>query len=293
MPGTLPPGGTTELSVRVEAPTDPGDYLLQWDLLVEQVAWFTTRGWQGPRCPVRVLDDPFRDTEIAEWKALSDKPWDLTFLDWIKRAELEGKDPNDVGDSAWSDDPAFKALEEHYLKHITEQSVVLELGPGTGRVTRHVIGRCRRMILIDYSEVVCRFLSRYLRDKGQFVIHKIEKPAIPQVQSESVDVIIANGVFEHLDPEESLWFLEEFSRVLNPGGVAAFNFDNIMADEGIPWLREHRREPGMRCIFRFYHPDAMRKLAEAAGLAVESISTSESRFASIELRKPAITQPQA
>jgi hypothetical protein len=59
-----------------------------------------------------------------------------------------------------------------------------------------------------------------------------------------------------------------------------------MADEGIPWLREHRREPGARCIFRFYHPDVMRKLAEAAGLTVMNVATNASRFAFIELRKP-------
>jgi hypothetical protein len=135
----LQPGETIEMSARVEAPSELGDYLLQWDLLAEDVAWFTTRGWQGPEYLVRVVDDPFRNTEIDDWKALSEKPWDLTFLDWIKRARLEGKDPNDLGDTAWSDDPAFKALEGHYLKYIDDQSVVFGARAGNreGDSPRH------------------------------------------------------------------------------------------------------------------------------------------------------------
>ena len=106
------------------------------------------------------------------------------------------------------------------------------------------------------------------------------------VDKESVDVILANGVFEHIDTDDLLCFLEEFNRMLKPGGVISFNFDNMMTGEGMNWFQKFRREPGSKCIFRFYHPDVMRKLAETAGLSVLQLSTDASRFAHIDLQKP-------
>jgi hypothetical protein len=57
LPHTLRPGEATQIPVLVRAPVVPGSYVLQWDLLIEQVAWFSERGWQSPRSSIRVLDD--------------------------------------------------------------------------------------------------------------------------------------------------------------------------------------------------------------------------------------------
>src|ERR1044071_4108815 len=75
------------------------------------------------------------------------RPWDDVFDEWIRSARDEGVDPNDVGDQAWGDPRDY--VERVYLPHIDPDSVVLELGPGTGRITRHLIDRCRAMILVD------------------------------------------------------------------------------------------------------------------------------------------------
>ena len=215
------------------------------------------------------------------------RPWDRIFLGWIDEAARTGKDPNDVGDVDWSTDPLRRALEEHYLPYTSKDSVILELGPGTGRLSRHIISRCKQLILVDYSDVVCAFLQKYLDGKGNFSIYKIDAPSLPQLASSTVDAVFANGVFEHLDPEDTYWFLHEFYRVLMPGGVVVFTFTNIMSEEGIPWLRMFSERPGERCGFRFYHPEMVQRLAEAEGLEVIRITTNETRLAYAELRKPA------
>lgn len=56
LPHTLRPGETTTLPVSVRAPREPGDYVLQWDMLIPQVAWFSEQGWKGPEYRVRVKD---------------------------------------------------------------------------------------------------------------------------------------------------------------------------------------------------------------------------------------------
>ena len=137
------------------------------------------------------------------------KPWDEYFTKWIAEAEKSGQDPNDVGDVDWNDS-LEKALERNYLPYIKPDSVVLELGPGSGRLTRHIIGRCREMILVDYSQIVCDWLEKYLKGRGNYVIARIDKPSLVTVAGSSVDTIIANGVFEHIDMDDLFCFLEEF-----------------------------------------------------------------------------------
>jgi len=214
------------------------------------------------------------------------KPWDEHFQRWIATATHNGMDPNDIGDAEWADDPLPHALERHYLPHIRPESRVLELGPGTGRLTRHLIRGCREMVLIDYSEFACEFLRDYLRQEN-VSIHRVSTPRLPMVPSASVDFAVANGVFEHFDPEETLWWLTEFHRVLKPGGTAALNFANLMTAAGMEWLKKWSAEPGSRCIFRFYHPEMMRALACAAGFTEARITTQESWVAYAELTKAA------
>jgi SAM-dependent methyltransferase len=212
------------------------------------------------------------------------KPWDDFFKDWIAKAEASGQDPNDVGDVDWGD--LKHTLETYYYPYINADSVVLELGPGSGRVTRHIIGRCREMILVDYSQVVCDWLGRYLKGKGSYRVANIDKPLLAVVDNSSVDTVIANGVFEHIDMDDFFRFLEEFKRVLKPEGIVSFNFDNIMSPGGMAWFKEYQGEPGSRCIFRFYHPESIRVLAEEAGLKVLNLDVNSGRIAHIILQKP-------
>ncbi len=54
LPGTLPPGAAAELEAPLEAPAQPGEHLLEFDLVFEGEAWFGARGSQTLRLPVRV-----------------------------------------------------------------------------------------------------------------------------------------------------------------------------------------------------------------------------------------------
>ncbi len=43
------------MAQEVEAPSEPGRYLLELDLVFEHVAWFSQRGAETHRLPVRVV----------------------------------------------------------------------------------------------------------------------------------------------------------------------------------------------------------------------------------------------
>lgn len=218
-------------------------------------------------------------------RAQSKKPWDEEFARWIAEAKAAGLDPNDMGDRDWRGN-ALEAASRHLFPRITPQSVVLELGPGSGRYTRHVLPRCREMVLVDYSELVCGWLREYLRGKGRFLVHHIDRPVLAEVPAGSVDFAFANGVFEHIDPDETDLFLQEFHRVLRPGGILWFNFDNFMSPGGLRWFKEEAAPPGGRRLFRFYHPEVLKTMAQMRGFSEVTVTTDEGRLAFLEAFKP-------
>jgi SAM-dependent methyltransferase len=215
----------------------------------------------------------------------ADGKWDKHFRDWIADAEAKGLDPNDVGDKAWANDYLSETLEERYLGLVAADSVVLELGPGSGRLTRHLIKRAKRVELLDNSSFVIDWMNRYLAGKGEFRATLIPVPAAPHLADACIDLVVAHGVFEHLDFDETYYFLAEFARVLKPGGRVSFNYDNIASSGGAEWWRSHRRGAGVRSIFRFYTPDFMARLAELAGLTAEKHCVSDDRLAHLILSK--------
>lgn len=55
LPHDLKPGEETEVPLLVTAPKDPGDYILDLDLVQEQVAWFHEKGSPSARAKVSVV----------------------------------------------------------------------------------------------------------------------------------------------------------------------------------------------------------------------------------------------
>jgi ubiquinone/menaquinone biosynthesis C-methylase UbiE len=203
--------------------------------------------------------------------------WDRDFRRWIREAEAAGVDPNDVGDALWEEDLLEDGLRDHYLPLVGPDAVVLEAGPGTGRLTRHLVGRCREVVVVDRSSFVCDWMLRYLRDRGPHRVYRIDGPSLPMIADREIDAVLAHGVVEHLDLEELHWFLAEFHRVLRPGGGVAFNFDNVLTDRGAEVMLQDG--PGTRALFRVQHPEAIRRVADLAGFDDVRIAETAGRIA--------------
>lgn len=217
---------------------------------------------------------------------LESKPWDDSFRAWIEDAKRQGRDPNDVGDERWGD--ARLGAERRYLPLMGADSVVLELGPGTGRFTRHFVQHCKELVLVDYSKLVCRWLEQYFQAQDKVRVVHARDYALGVVGSGSVDVVIANGVFEHIYLEGFYHYLVTFARVMKPGAQGCLNFNNILSEGGFRHFKEKLPSGmGERSIFRFYHPGTVEKLCREAGLEVVSLDTNDHRFAFLTFRKPA------
>jgi hypothetical protein len=59
LPGPVEAGATARVTQRVQAPAEPGSYLLELDLVYEHVAWFADRsGGRTARFAIDVAGDP-------------------------------------------------------------------------------------------------------------------------------------------------------------------------------------------------------------------------------------------
>ena len=209
--------------------------------------------------------------------------WDRDFRRWVRQKGRD-VDPNDAGDVEWASDLLAEGLRDHYLPLLSPDAVIVEIGPGSGRLSRHLIGRCQELIVVDISKYVCKWMRNYLEGKGRFQVHRISGPWLPMLGDAAVDAVVAHGVFEHLDLDEVYWFLSEFARVLRPGGVCSFNFDSPVTPDGIDIMRMHGG-PGHHAVYRLHHPESIRCVAEAAGFASASITQTATRIAFADLTR--------
>ena len=193
--------------------------------------------------------------------------WEEQFTRWIADARARGADPNDIGDREWGTDRLDHALHAYYLPAARGARVV-ELGPGSGRLTRHLIGIVEHLTLLDLSRFVCEWMDEYLTGHDNYEVHQITGAEAPMVPTGSADAVFAHGVMEHLDPDQIYWFLREFHRILVPGGRVVFNFDSATSRGGIDHLIGSSG-PQWRSVFRFHAPAAIVALADASGFSAK------------------------
>jgi SAM-dependent methyltransferase len=106
---------------------------------------------------------------------------------------------------------------------------VLELGAGTGKLTRTLVDLGHDVHATDPDEAMLEVLRRHLPDVRASVGGAEAIPA-PDL---SYDVVVAGQAFHWFDLDKAL---PEISRVLNPGGILALAWNQ--RDESIPWVRK-------------------------------------------------------
>lgn len=162
---------------------------------------------------------------------------------------------------------------------------VLDLGSGSGLdvfvAARHV-GEAGHVIGIDMTEAQLEKAERLRRARGveNVSFRRGELEELP-VESESVDLVISNGVI-NLCPDKPRVFAEIF-RVLRPGGRAAVA--DIVTDRQLPENVTCDSTLWAACIGGAAQRDAYREAIESAGLRLTEVRENpEYRFLSRSAR---------
>jgi SAM-dependent methyltransferase len=92
--------------------------------------------------------------------------------------------------------------------------------------SRQILSRVERLLLVDVH--LAADLKRHPKIRA---IDGLIEAALPEVQSESLDVVVCLSVLEHLDDPQRV--LGHFRRILAPGGAVLIN---VPSWRGRAWL---------------------------------------------------------
>ena len=145
---------------------------------------------------------------------------------------------------------------------LARKGLVLELGCGSGLLTRYLVDAGHRVIATDASPAMLDLAREYVRDAEAVRLLTLPDDPLP-----SVDAVVSIGhVLSYLPDEAALWRgVEATGRALKPGGVVAFDICDLewgRARRGLPdhgWVSDD-----WALITRFSEPSAARFVRQMA-----------------------------
>jgi SAM-dependent methyltransferase len=106
---------------------------------------------------------------------------------------------------------------------IPEDKTVLEIGPGAGRWSEVLCERAARLLLADISATCLDLCRRRFADKPHVEYWLIGEDGLSFIPDDSIDAIWSYDVFVHINPTDIASYINDFRRILKPGGVAVIH----------------------------------------------------------------------
>lgn len=145
--------------------------------------------------------------------------------------------------------------------NIHPDSVVLEIAPGHGRWSEHLIAGARHVTLVDLSAKCIEFCRNRFADKANVDCFLTNGLRLPHHCTGAIDFLWSYDSFVHMDETVIGNYVAEMQRVLKHGGKAVIHHADITD------LDLHRQEehPGWRSRV---NAALIRDIVERNGLAV-------------------------
>jgi len=152
---------------------------------------------------------------------------------------------------------------------------ILDAGSGAGRDAAYLARFERKVIALDASAPLLEHVPRC-----ENIQRRVGDVRHLQLEANSVGAIWCSAVLLHLQREDVLKTLREFSRVLIAGGLAEISVKEGTGHASIPmpdhpWLRRH---------FFYYEIEELKQLAHLAGLDVVRAWTEEEVDSSLDVQ---------
>lgn len=125
----------------------------------------------------------------------------------------------------WSNDPEWKAS---VVRHILEPNVppgsrVLEIGPGGGRWTEHLLERASKLSVVDLAPKCIELCKERFRDRDNIEYFVNDGRSLGFLGPLSIDRVWSWDVFVHIRSDDVREYIREIARVLRPGGRAVIH----------------------------------------------------------------------
>ena len=198
-------------------------------------------------------------------RILSEKP--EGFPGYVEAARRLGMDVNDYEEQQLGWYPAQALLEATTVRYLRPDSVVCEIGPGTGRFSRHIVPRipAGQLHLVDHSPWMVRFLADYFRGQSAVRVHLGDGHSLPLPQSSWMDLVFVAGTIVALKLGTIHLYAREFARVLKPGGVVVFDYIDPTTAEG--WTHLETEGHRLADVYTYHAPEIIDRVFADAGFS--------------------------
>jgi SAM-dependent methyltransferase len=200
-------------------------------------------------------------------RVLSERP--EGFPGYLEVATRLGMDVNDYEEQRLGWRLPQPTLDEIVFPYLEQSSLVCEIGPGTGRWSRHLIERIPRgeLYLVDASPWMVRFLRSYFRKLTNVHAVQSDGQSLPFERDAWLDMIFSANTLVELKLGVIYQYVLDFARVLKPGGYAVVDYIDPTTDEG--WQHLQTQGTDMAAVYTFHAPNVVDRVFETAGFAIE------------------------
>ena len=151
---------------------------------------------------------------------------------------------------------------------------VLEVGVGVGRIAEHLAPLCEKFAGVDISANMINICRERLAKFDNIELKPLTGSDLSLFPDESFTKAFFQVVLIHLDREDAFHYMRETLRVLRPGGMAWFQFYNILHPGGfkefkfaVDYMIEHGGKTRGRV--HCYTSAEVRKLVTEAGFDID------------------------
>lgn len=107
---------------------------------------------------------------------------------------------------------------------------IVEIAPGHGRWTEHLLRRARRLDIVDINQSCLDACAERFAADDRLVCHLTGGSSLSFLDDASTDFIWSFDAFVHMDADVVRSYIAEFARILRPGGQAVIHHANLR-----PW----------------------------------------------------------
>ncbi len=191
------------------------------------------------------------------------------FAGYLDAASQAGMDVNDYEEQRLGWRLPRPTLDEVAYPYLRPDSAVCEIGPGTGRWSRHLLEQIPHgeLHLVDPSPWMIRFLDNYFARAPNVHAHVNDGQSLPFERGAWLDLVFSANTFVELKLGVIWLYARDFARVLKHGGYAVVDYVDPTTAEG--WQHLVTQPPDMAPVYTFHAPDMIDRVFQSAGLTIE------------------------